>query len=174
MADGANSGIYNFGAANILGLAFANGTITEAQIGGAAPATALPGSGFELYYYDNGGTSAAEDKDLQDKNDLDTAGAAESDATDAGEVSISRNSTDFDNLASNNTDNRGELQMKDVSLLNSSGADINNLYYVILMDANATPADQALYIFWGLGSGGHTLTNGSTLTVQNAEVRIST
>lgn len=173
MPNGDTSDYYNAGAGNVLGLAMANGTITEAQHGGAAPGTALPGSGFRGYWFDNGGTSAVENIDHDDHGDLTGAGAAESDATDAPEQTIARNSTDFDNLAVNDTDDRGELQMKDIALTNSSGSDITGLYYLVLMDANATEADRALYFFWGLGSGGHTLTDGSTLTVQNGEVRIT-
>lgn len=173
MADGANSGLYNAGKANILGLAFANGTITEAQHAGAAPATTLPGGAWKLYSFDNGGTSAVEGVDHDDYADLTTASAAESTGGGYGENDVSRNSTDFDNLTVDDaTNDRGELQMADESWT-ASGSSIVGMYYAVLTDANTTQNDRALYVFWGLGNGGHTVTDGSTLTVQNAEVRIA-
>ncbi|GAH62373.1 unnamed protein product, partial [marine sediment metagenome] len=70
-----------------------------------------------------------------------------------GGYQLARNSTDFDVLTENDTDDRGEIQIKDV-VWNASGGNIpasgNGARYAVLLDDNATPADREVLDYWDL------------------------
>jgi hypothetical protein len=94
----------------------------------------------------------------------------------SGGYSLTRNSTDFDSLVENDTDDRAELQLKDViwtatgGSLPSSG---NGARYAVLTDDNGTIGSRLVLAAWDLVSD-RSLTVGQSLTLQNCELRLST
>jgi hypothetical protein len=94
--------------------------------------------------------------------------------TDGG-YSLSRNSTDFDSLTENDTDDRGELQIKDV-VWTASGGNLpgsgNGARYAVLTDDNATVANREVLMYWDLTSD-RTVSDTQSLTLQDLEIRIN-
>lgn len=93
----------------------------------------------------------------------------------AGGFQLARNSTDFDTLTENDTDDRGDLQIKDVVWTASGGnlpASGNGARYAVLTDDNATVGSREVYAFWDL-SADRTVSSGQTLTLQNLELRLT-
>ena len=92
-----------------------------------------------------------------------------------GGYQLSRNSTDFDVLTENDTDDRGEIQIKDV-VWTAAGGPIpssgNGARYAVLTDDNATVANREILAFWDLTSD-RSVSSGQTLTLQNCELRLS-
>jgi hypothetical protein len=152
------SGVYNEGARTILAEAFR----------GDAPS----GSAYRLYLFNNGGTSAVENKDHNTYSDLTGAGAAEASGGGYGESTVARNSTDFDVNNVDDGSNYGNIQLKDFAWT-ASGSSITSIYYAVLTDANATENSRLLFCFWDL-SGPHTIPDGSSITLVNLEIRITT
>lgn len=94
----------------------------------------------------------------------------------AGGISVARNSTDWDSLTENDTNDRAELQMKDqvwtasTANLPASGAGAR---YAILTDDNATQGSRhVLNWTWETAKGAVTVSLGNTITVQNFEIRL--
>jgi hypothetical protein len=92
----------------------------------------------------------------------------------AGGYQLARNSADFDVLTENDTDDRGEIQVKDVVWIASGGeipASGGGARYAVLLDDNATPADREVLAYWDLVSD-RSVSDGQTLTLQNCELRL--
>lgn len=148
------SGLSNIGAQTILQLAM--------------QAASLAGSGFKLYLYDQGATP---DPDDDDKTAWGTRGLAEATGGGYGEATVNRDATDFDVANRDDTSNFGFIQLKDF-VFPASGSAITNARYAVLMDANVTEGSRIVFCWWDLGSA-HTIPDGSSLTIQNAEIRIT-
>lgn len=92
-----------------------------------------------------------------------------------GGYQLSRNSTDFDALTENDTNDRGEIQVKDV-VWTASGGSIptsgNGARYAVLLDDNATIANREVLAYWDLTSD-RSVSDGQTLTLQNCELRLT-
>ena len=92
-----------------------------------------------------------------------------------GGYQLTKNSTDFDSLTENDTDDRGEIQVKDV-VWTASGGSIpdsgSGARYAVLTDDNATIADREIYCYWDLASD-RSVSDGQTLTLQDLELRLT-
>lgn len=93
----------------------------------------------------------------------------------SGGFQLARNSTDFDSLTENDTNDRGEIQIKDVAWTASGGsipASGNGARYAVLTDDNATVGSRIVIAFWDLSSD-RVVSSGQTLTLQNLELRLT-
>lgn len=92
-----------------------------------------------------------------------------------GGYQLSRNSTDFDSLTENDTDDRGELQIKDV-VWTASGGSIpksgDGARYAVLLDDNATVGSREVLAYWDLAED-RQVSIGQSLTLQNFELRLT-
>jgi hypothetical protein len=91
-----------------------------------------------------------------------------------GGISLTRNSTDFDVLTEDDTNDRALVQLKDIVWTASGGpipASGGGARYAILSDDNVTQGSREVYVYWDLVSD-RTVSSGQTLTLQNCEVRI--
>ncbi len=84
---------------------------------------------------------------------------------------VALNGTDVDTWTEDDANNWAFVQLKDY-LWTASGAGISNIRYAAVVDDNVTPASRQVYVWWDLGST-ITLTSGQTLTIQNAEARLT-
>jgi len=92
-----------------------------------------------------------------------------------GGIQLTRNTTDFDSLVENDTNDRGECQLKDLVWTASGGnipASGNGARYAVLTDDNGTVASREVYFYWDLTSD-RTISDTQTLTLVNSEVRIT-
>jgi len=92
----------------------------------------------------------------------------------AGGYQLSRNATDWDSLTENDTDNRGEIQIKDLVWTASGGtipASGNGARWAVLTDDNATQGSREIYAWWDLTSD-RSVSDTQTLTLQDCEIRI--
>lgn len=91
----------------------------------------------------------------------------------SGGMSLSRNATDFDSLVENDTNDRAELQIKDL-VWTASGGSIpgsgSGARYAVLLDDNVTVSSREVLAWWDLTSD-RTVSTGQTLTLQNCEIR---
>jgi hypothetical protein len=85
--------------------------------------------------------------------------------------SVALNATDVDTWTEDDTGNYAFVQLKDYAWT-ATGAGISSIRYPALVDDNATPASRQVFVWWDLGST-ITLTSGQTLTIQNAEARLT-
>ena len=93
--------------------------------------------------------------------------------TDGG-YSLTPNGTDFDDLQENDTDNRAEIQIKDVTWSASTGpipSSGDGARYAVLLDDNATEASRIVIGWWDLESD-RTVSDGQDLTLQDLELRL--
>lgn len=93
----------------------------------------------------------------------------------AGGYKLDKNSTDFDANVENDTDDRSELQIKDVVWTASGGnipASGGGARYAVLTDDNVTVGSREVLAFWDLSSD-RTISSGQTLTLQNLELRLT-
>jgi len=92
-----------------------------------------------------------------------------------GGISLARNSTDFDSLVENDTNDRGEIQLKDIVWTASGGnlpASGSGARYAVLLDDNVTVGSRIVVAWWDLSSD-RTISTGQTLTLQNCELRLT-
>ena len=92
-----------------------------------------------------------------------------------GGISLTKNSTDFDVLTENDTDDRGLIQIKDLVWTASGGAlpiSGSGARYAALTDDNATQGSREVLFYWDLGAD-YSVSSGQTLTLQNLEIRIN-
>jgi hypothetical protein len=92
-----------------------------------------------------------------------------------GGYQLSRNSTDFDSLVENDSDDRGDLQIKDLVWTAAGGpvpASGTGARYAVLTDDNATVGNREVLAWWDLVSD-RTVSAGQTLTLQNCELRLT-
>lgn len=94
--------------------------------------------------------------------------------TDGG-FQLTKNSTDFDVLNEDDTNDRGDIQVKDVVWTASGGsipASGSGARYAVMTDDNATVASREIYAYWDLVSD-RSVSDGQTLTLQNLELRLT-
>lgn len=94
----------------------------------------------------------------------------------AGGISLSRNSTDFDVLTEDDTNDRAIIQLRDI-VWTASGGNLpgsgSGARYAILTDDNGTQGSRDIINSWDLTSD-RVVSSGQTLTLQNCELRAST
>lgn len=86
-------------------------------------------------------------------------------------TSCALNGTDVDTWTEDDSNNYAYVQLKDFAWT-ASGGSISSIRYVGFVDDNATPGSRQIYVWWDLGST-ITLSTGQTLTIQNAEARLT-
>lgn len=94
----------------------------------------------------------------------------------AGGISLSRNSTDFDVLTEDDTNDRALIQIRDLVWTASGGSlpgSGSGARHLGLTDDNATQSARDVLTTWDLSSN-RVVSSGQTLTIQNAEIRLST
>ena len=92
-----------------------------------------------------------------------------------GGISLSRNSTDFDVLTEDDTNDRALVQAKDIVWTASGGtlpASGGGARYACLTDDNGTQGSREIDSFFDLSSD-RSVSSGQTLTLQNCEWRIN-
>lgn len=88
-------------------------------------------------------------------------------------ISVARDSTDFDSLTENDTDDRAEIQMKNQVWTASTGslpASGDGARYAVLTDDNATAGSRHVLSFFDL-TNDRTVTVGNTITLVDIEHR---
>jgi len=92
--------------------------------------------------------------------------------TDGG-FQLTPNATDFDVITENDTDDRGEIQLKDIVWTASGGpipASGGGARYAVLTDDNVTVGSRKVYYYWDLTSD-RTVSDTQPLTLQDCEIR---
>jgi len=93
----------------------------------------------------------------------------------AGGYQLTPGDTDFDTLTEDDTNDRGLVQIKDVTW-SASGGSIpdtgDGARYAALTDDNGTVADREVYQYWDLTSD-RSVSDGQDLTLQDLEIRIN-
>ncbi len=93
----------------------------------------------------------------------------------AGGFSLTPGVTDFDSLVENDTNDRAELQVKDV-VWTASGGPIptsgGDARYAVITDDNGTVGSREVYAFWDLSSD-RSVSDTQTLTLQDLELRLT-
>lgn len=149
------SGITNKGKARILEVAF-----RQQYNGGAEPTH---------YYVALVTSDNVPDADTNVLSDLTEITAGNGYTADGYE--LSPGTTDFDSILENNTDDRGEIEIKDVSWT-ASGGDIpsagNDAHYAVLTDDSVDPE---ILAWWDLGAD-ISIGNGNTLKLQDLTLRL--
>jgi len=93
----------------------------------------------------------------------------------SGGFSLTPGATDFDVLNEDDTNDRGDIQIKDVAWTASGGpipASGNGARYAVLTDDNVTVSNREVYAYWDLTSD-RSVSDGQTLTLQNVELRLT-
>lgn len=93
----------------------------------------------------------------------------------SGGFQLARNSTDFDVLTEDDVNDRGLVQVKDVSWTASGGsipASGTGARWAVLTDDNATIANREILAWYDLESN-RIVSDGQTLTLQNIEFRLT-
>lgn len=93
----------------------------------------------------------------------------------AGGLIVNRNSTDFDVLTEDDTNDRALIQMKDYVWTASGGnlpASGNGARWVLGLDDNVTVNSRQVWGFWDLGAD-RVISSTQTLTLQNIEYRLT-
>ena len=92
-----------------------------------------------------------------------------------GGIQLAKNSTDFDVLTEDDTNDRGLIQIKDLVWTASGGpipASGNGARYAVFTDDNGTVGSREVYAFWDLVSD-RTVSDTQTLTLQDCELRFT-
>jgi hypothetical protein len=92
-----------------------------------------------------------------------------------GGIQLTPGATDFDVLTEDDTNDRAFIQLKDLVFTGAGGpipASGDGPRYLILTDDNGTQGSREVYHLWDLGSA-ITVSDGQSLTVQDAEIRIT-
>lgn len=118
-------------------------------------------------------SAAAPTADTNVKSDL--TEVATGNGYTAGGISIARNSTDFDVLTEDDTNDRALIQLKDM-VWTASGGNLpgsgSGARYAILTDDNVTLGSREVYQFFDLSSD-RVVSDTQTLTLQNCEIRLT-
>ncbi len=94
--------------------------------------------------------------------------------TDGG-FSLTPGVTDFDSLVENDTNDRAELQVKDVVWTAAAGpipSSGGGARYAVITDDNGTVSAREIYAFWDLTTP-RTISDTQTLTLQDLELRLT-
>lgn len=92
-----------------------------------------------------------------------------------GGYQLTPNETDFDSLTENDTDDRGELQVKDVTWTASGGpipASGDGARYAVMTGTSAVVASREAWHYWSLASD-RQVSDGQDLTLENLEIRLT-
>jgi hypothetical protein len=92
-----------------------------------------------------------------------------------GGYSLTPGATDFDVLNEDDTNDRGDIQVKDVVWTASGGAIPSaggGARYAVITDDNGTVANREIYAYWDLSSD-RSVSDGQTLTLQDLELRLT-
>ena len=93
----------------------------------------------------------------------------------AGGIQLARNSTDFDVLTEDDTNDRALIQLKNI-VWTASGGNLpssgNGARYAILTDDNGTQTSREVYAYWDLASD-RTISDTQTLTLIDCELRLT-
>lgn len=90
-------------------------------------------------------------------------------------IAVARNSTDFDVLTEDDTNDRAILQIKNLVITPSGGqvpASGAGAYYAVLLDDISPAANRNVWAWWDL-TGPVIVSNGQPLTLQDLELRTS-
>lgn len=93
----------------------------------------------------------------------------------AGGYQLTPNATDFDTSTEDDANDRGLVQLKDITWTASGGsipASGNGARYAVLTDDNATVNNREVLAYWDLGAD-RSVSNGQSLTLQNCELRLN-
>ncbi len=93
----------------------------------------------------------------------------------SGGIALTKNSTDFDVLTEDDTNDKAIIQIKDLVWTASGGAipaSGNGARYAILTDYNATMGSRQVLAWWDLTSD-RTVSSGQPLTLQDCELDIT-
>lgn len=91
----------------------------------------------------------------------------------SGGYSLTRNSTDFDVLTEDDTNDRGLIQIKDIAWTASGGSipdSGSGARYAVLTDDNGTVGSREVYAYWDLAAD-QSVSDGQTLTLVDLELR---
>lgn len=91
----------------------------------------------------------------------------------AGGVAVARSSVGFDVWSESDADDRGAVQLADVTFTASGGplpASGDGARYAVLLDDNATAASRQVIAVWDLDSD-RAVSDGQSLTLQDLEIR---
>lgn len=92
-----------------------------------------------------------------------------------GGISLTKNTTDFDTLTEDDTNDRALVQIKDLVWTASGGslpASGGGARYAGLTDDNGTQGSREVYHFWDLSSD-RSVSDTQALTLQNCEIRLT-
>jgi len=93
----------------------------------------------------------------------------------SGGYQLALNSSDFDYINEDDTNDLGKLQIKDIVWTASGGtipASGNGARYAVLTDYHATVGSRQVYAYWDLASD-RSVSSGQTLTLQDCELRLT-
>jgi len=131
---------------------------------------AISGSGFAVFL----ATSAV--SPTQDSNvKTDVTEIATGDGYSAGGINVNRDSTDFDVLTEDDTNDWALVQIKDIVWTASGGpipASGNGARWALLTDRNATVGSRLIIAYFDLVSD-RTVSDGQSITLQNIECRLT-
>ena len=130
----------------------------------------IQGSGFAIFL----ATSAvAPTPDHNVKGDM--TEIAVNNGYSVGGINVNRDSTDFDVLTEDDTNDWALVQLKDIVWTASGGpipASGNGARYAVLTDRHATPASREIIAMFDLVSD-RTVSDGQTLSLLNCELRLT-
>lgn len=93
----------------------------------------------------------------------------------SGGYSVNLDSTDFDTINEDDSNDYASVELKDMPFA-ASGADIppsgDGAYYLVLLDDNGTVADREVWAWWERTSA-DTVSDGDTTNYQDLELRIA-
>lgn len=92
-----------------------------------------------------------------------------------GGVSVTPNTTDFDTLTEDDTNDRALVQLKDIVFTATGGAlPASGLgaRYALLLGPHATPSSREVWFFWDLGAD-YSVSTGQTITLVDLEARLT-
>ena len=92
----------------------------------------------------------------------------------SGGQAVNRNSTDFDVLTEDDTNDRALVQIRDLVWTASGGnlpASGNGARYAVFTDDNATIANREVWAYWDLGAD-RMVSDTQPLTLQDCELRL--
>lgn len=113
--------------------------------------------------------------DADDNSMADLTEIAAGNGYTSGGLSVSRNSTDFDVLTEDDTNDKALVQLKDFAWTASGGSlpsDSAGATYCVLTDDNASVSARDVFCYGSLG-GARVVSDGQTLTLQNFELDLS-
>jgi hypothetical protein len=91
----------------------------------------------------------------------------------SGGISLNKNATDFPNLTEDDTNDRGQIELKDIVWTASGGSlpsSGGGARYAAITDDNATVGSREVYIVFDLASS-FTISSGSSLTLADFLIR---